>query len=713
MKLTDAQIKTLWSEFIEKMDLTTQIRIIADEYPENSCLNIDYWALDEYNSDFSDLLLSEPERVLDLGEMVVQGYMTPEEKVPISVRVHKLPQDRLIKIRDIRANHLTKLTAVQGLVRKATEVRPEVKVAFFECLRCHSIMRVVQDSLIFREPLECSKDDPLIYVGEPGCGRLNTSTSFKLIENRSRYLDTQEIEIQEAPEEMRGGEQPQRLTVYLHDFLAGKLNPGDRVLITGVLHGVQRRNRNTKSTIFDINHTGLHTQSEVQAYEEITLTDEDISKITKLAQAKDIYATLINSIAPSIFGMDLIKEFIALQMFGGVPKVNPDGTRIRGDIHGLLIGDPGTGKSQLLKYVSASAPRAIYASGKASTSAGLTASARQDSSPMGQGRWILEAGALVLADRGICCIDEMDKMTADDRSSIHEAMEQQTISVHKAGIDATLNTRCAVLASANPQFGRFDRDNFKGIIEQINLPPTLLSRFDVIFPLADEPQKMEDTMKSSHILRAQKGAEMQIQMRQELENGQKEKYKREDLEELMTMTQPDIPIDTLRKYIAYARLNCFPVMSDTALDKIQQFYLEMREKSVQSIAITPRQLEALVRMAEASARIRLDPEVTDEDAERAIKIMNWYLNQVATDDGVADIDVITTGMPHTVRGLIPEVFDLIKVLSEDNQGVSIFKLQKEADKRNMPPDKLDSALDQLKKHGRIYEPKDGYIRLII
>jgi len=710
VKLNDKQIENFWDKLLHEYRVIDEIDHAAEDTDRNY-IDIDYWTIEHFNEKFSDYVLDHPARALRVLEKMIKELT----KRKLTVRIFKLPKTHQIKIRSIRSNHLGKLIAVQGLVRKTSEVRPEMKEGLFECLRCHAVMREYQETMDFHEPLECSKDDPNKYVGDPGCGRPSSSTSFKILLEESTFIDTQETEMQEPPEEMKGGEQPQKLTIYLHDDLAGSLNPGDRVIITGVIAGFQRLNRKSKSTIFDIHMKGIHIQSEERVYEDIQLTDEEIAKIKELAHSKDIYKKLIGSIAPSIYGLELVKESIALQMFGGVPKPNPDGTRIRGDIHILLIGDPGIAKSQMLKYVSGAAPRGIYASGKATTSAGLTAAARQDSSPMGQGRWILEAGALVLADNGVCCIDEIDKMSNDDRSSMHEAMEQQTISVHKAGIDATLNTRCAILAAANPQYGRFDPDGYKSITEQINLPPTLLSRFDVIFPLADKPHKIEDTMVSSHILRTQKGGEMKIQMKHtdELENGQKEIFKREDLEELLTVNEPVITVELLRKYIAYTRITCFPVMTDSAMEKIQKYYLTVRESSEKAIAITPRQLEALIRMSEASARIRIDPQIKDEDADRAIKIMKWYLERVASDNGVMDIDVVTTGVPHTIRGIINEVVDLIKVLSDGNHGVRVSELNSEANKRNIDPDKLQKALEQLKKKGRTYEPKDGYIRLIL
>jgi replicative DNA helicase Mcm len=351
-------------------------------------------------------------------------------------------------------------------------------------------------------------------------------------------------------------------------------------------------------------------ENQEMAFEEVEVTEEDEKEILKMSKDPEIYLKMRQSMAPTIYGMEIEKDALVLQLFGGLSKKMPDGTYIRGDIHTLFVGDPGTAKSQMLNYLSKLAPRSIYASGKASSAAGLTAAAVRDE--FGEGQWTLEAGALVLSDMGIACIDEIDKMSDQDRSSLHQAMEQQEISIAKAGISATLKSRCAILAAANPKLGRFDE--FIPLHEQINMPPALLSRFDLIFSILDKPSREKDTELANHILQTHKAGEVQENIAKSIKS--KHNKKKQDI--LMENILPIFEPDFLRKYVAFAKRNIFPVMSDDALELLKNYYVDFRNSSEDSIPFTPRQLEAFVRLAEASARVRLSDEVTIQDAKRAI-----------------------------------------------------------------------------------------------
>jgi len=454
-----------WEEFFSEMGLESEIIGLTDRYPEERSLKIRFEDLNRFDTDMSIHLLRQPLNVLTAGEEAIRRVVPPtEEPVEIHLRILGVPRDSRIQIRDLRAKHLGRFIAVEGLVRKATEVRPMVVDALFQCLRCGTVIKEPQEGQAFREPMEC-------YEDQGGCKRSANATKFKLLGEASRYTDTQKIEVQEAPEGLRGGEEPQRLSAFTEDDLTGKINPGMRVTLNGILRSSQKGKPGQKSTLFDIMLDVNSIELEQVEFEEIEVTPEDIKRIEAEAADPDIYRRIVASIAPSIYGLSTEKEALAMQLFSGVPKVMPDGRRIRGDLHLLLVGDPGTAKSELLSYMSRLSPRGIYATGKAASAAGLTAAAVRDE--FGEGRWTLEAGALVLADKGLAAIDEIDKMNPQDRSAIHEAMEQQRVSVAKAGITAVLQARCAVLAAANPKFGRFDETKY--ISEQIDLPPTLLS----------------------------------------------------------------------------------------------------------------------------------------------------------------------------------------------------------------------------------------------
>ena len=363
-----------------------------------------------------------------------------------------------------------------------------------------------------------------------------------------------------------------------------------------------------------------YTEAVQEDFYQIEISKDEKEDIIELSKDPAIYEKLISSMVPSIYGYEKIKEALLLQLLGGVHKKRTDGSTSRGDIHMLLVGDPGSGKSAMLKRVSSIAPKGRYVAGKGSTGAGLTAAVVKDEF---LGGWSLEAGALVLSNNGVVAIDEMDKMGEEDRAAMHEALEQQSVSIAKANIQATLSAKTTVLAAANPKFGRFDPHGI--IAEQIDMPPTLINRFDLIFPIKDLPDTSNDEKLARHILRLHQNADI---------------------------SESEVPTQLLKKYIAYARQTSFPVIIESAFNEIKDFYVQMRnrevvdEKASRSIPISARQLEALVRLAEAHAKVRLSKEVTRKDARKAIELLTYCLLQVGLDreTGLIDIDRISTGI---------------------------------------------------------------------
>ncbi|MEM2875989.1 MAG: minichromosome maintenance protein MCM, partial [Candidatus Bathyarchaeia archaeon] len=416
--------------------------------------------------------------------------------------------------------------------------------------------------------------------------------------------------------------------------------------------------------------------------ETVIMSSEEEEQILSLSKDLWIHRKIIRSIAPSIYGYEHIKEAIMYLLFGGVQKSLPD-INIRGELNVLLIGDPGTAKSQLLQYVARISPRGLYTSGRGTTAAGLTAAVLRER----EGGMTLEAGALVLADKGIACIDEIDKMRAEDRVAMHEAMEQHTISVAKGGIVATLNARTAILAAANPALGRYEP--YRTVAENINLPVTLLSRFDLIFILRDQPERETDSKMSEHILSLHKGGVVGL--------------------------EPPIPPDILRKYISYSK-NVKPTLTDEAMERLKEFYLNMRAASEvegSPIAITARQLESLVRIAEARARSALRSEVLVEDAEAAISIMKRSLEQVGIDlsSRKIDIDIIMTGKPKSLRDKLQIVLGTViemereKGMANKSEVLDILK-----DNYSISPADAERLIGQLLKDGTLYSPKEGYLK---
>ncbi len=492
------ELQSHWASVLEEAGRRPAILALSDRYPEERSLEVPFSDIDRADTSLADLLLERPEEVLDAGQRAMRELLpvAGAESEGLRLRLTGLPPTARRLIREIRESDLNRFIALDGIVRRVTEVRPQIRDAVFQCVACRTEFHEPQDeaSMVFREPLECPES-------QGGCGKPAGRTRFRLLPDKSTYVDSQRIEIQENPEILRHGAHPQGLAVMLTEDLSGQVLPGNRVVLNGVLKSFQRASASrggvVRNTTFDLLVLGNSVEWKQQEYDEIVITPEEERLFLEFQGDPTVVDKIVMSLAPTIKGMEEEKEAIALQLFGGVEKKFPDGIRVRGDIHVLLVGDPGVAKSQLLRYISEVAPRGIYTSGKGATAAGLTAAAVKDE--FAGGRWVLEAGMLVLADGGMAVIDELDKMTPEDRSAMHEVLEHGQCSIAKAGITSTLNARCPVLAAANPKWGRFTND--RTVSEQIDLPPTLLSRFDVIFSIRDLPNQERDRKLAAGILR--------------------------------------------------------------------------------------------------------------------------------------------------------------------------------------------------------------------
>jgi len=688
-----------WSRLL-KQKYKRELGEISREYPHKRSLYIDYRDIEKFGKvgiGLADELLENPGKVIeDVLEALKANQLirTKDGNEPkgINIRFTNLPKKTAI--RNIRSEDINTFVSVEGILRKTTEVRPRIVEAVFRCPAGH-FTKKEQKYGKFIDPDGCATD---------GC----TFKKIELIPKRSKFVDSQKLRIQESPEGLRGGEQPQTLDVDVTDDLSGKVSPGDRIIINGILRSMQRVIKGEKSTVFDIFLECNSIEVAEKEFEEVEIDEKAEDEIRRLSQDPMIYRMITHSIAPTIYGGEDVKQAIALQLFGGIAKEMPDGSRLRGDIHVLLIGDPGIAKSQLLRYVVKLSPRAIYTSGQSSTAAGLTATAVKDE--FGEGRWTLEAGALVLADMGVAAVDEMDKMEKGDRSALHEAMEQQSISVAKAGITATLKSRCALLGAANPKYGRFDM--FGDISDQINMPPSLLSRFDLIFIMTDQPEQKRDLAIAEHILKAHSTGELIAQHKKTPIPGVTDEYIAQQLKPVM----PDIDPALFRKYVAYAKRSCFPMLSAEAKEAIVNYYLKLRgiAEPNKPVPVTARQLEALVRLAEASARIRLSDAIDLSDAERVIHIVDACLRQIAYDakTGTFDIDKVVTGISKEKRDIVRVIKDAIRDIGGEGRRAGIDQVIDAVSSKGFARDKVREGIDMLLRHGEAMEPKSGIIQLI-
>jgi replicative DNA helicase Mcm len=853
---------------------------LAQEYPnERRSLYVDYNDLFTFDRDLAEDYLTKPEQMQEYAEEALRLYDLPADVSlgQAHVRLRGLPSEQTVDIRDLRVqdDHIGSMIAVQGIVRKATDVRPKVTEAAFECQRCGTMSYIPQSEGSFQEPHECQ-----------GCERQGP---FSVNHDQSEFVDSQKLRIQESPEGLRGGETPQSIDIDVEDDITGDVTAGDHVTVTGVLHIDQVTQGQEKTALFDLYMDGVTIEIEDEEFEDMDISDEDIAEIVELSNDPEIYEKMVGSIAPAIYGYEREKLAMVLQLFSGVTKHLPDGSRIRGDLHLLLIGDPGTGKclkgdtrvtlhdgrerlirdiveknlddpkpvddgvwdevdfevpsmqadgsiesqratkvwkreapeklyrirtasgrelevtpshplfvpggtgpnavraaeleggqfvatvqesqsvladggaatvearstgpstvgqidwdriesieavepeddwvydlevegthnylsngvvshnSQMISYVEQVAPRSVYTSGKGSSAAGLTAAAVRDDFGDGQ-QWTLEAGALVLADKGIAAIDELDKMDSGDRSAMHEGLEQQKISVSKAGINATLKSRCSLLGAANPKYGRFDQ--YEPIGEQIDLEPALISRFDLIFTVTDQPDPEHDSRLAEHILKTNYAGELHTQ-REQVPNSE---FTEEEVENVTEEVAPDIDAELLRKYIAYAKRNVYPTMSDEAKDAIEEFYVDLRSKGADEdapVPVTARKLEALVRLAEASARVRLSDTVDEKDAEKVIEVVRNSLEDIGVDPetGEFDADVVETGTSKSQRDRIKSVKALISDIEEEyDEGAPIEEVLDRAGEVGMDEDKAEKEIESLRKKGELYEPVQGHLR---
>lgn len=644
-------------------------------------LIIDFNDLTIFDRGLAHIVERNPEQAFEaaskaIRELLVKEYPEYVESVEKFYPRFRNPA-KILKIRELTSEYIGKLVAVEGIVTRLTRIEAKIVKARYKHL----------------DP-ECGEEFDWPEIGEMGeriekppyCPRCGKTGKFELLFDKSKFIDWQKIVIQEKPEETPPGQIPRNIEVILTSDLVDTTRPGDRATVIGVLRVMPTTSgqRGTGKSIFSFYIDANFVDVQQKILEEVEITREDEEKIRELARDPWIREKIIASIAPSIYGYWNIKEAIALLLFGGTPKILPDGTRIRGDIHVLLVGDPGTAKSQMLQYTARIAPRGIYTSGKGSTAAGLTASVLRDKTT---GEYYLEAGALVLADGGVAAIDEIDKMREEDRSAIHEALEQQTVSIAKAGIVARLNARTAVLAAGNPKYGRYIIE--EPISKNIDLPPTILSRFDLIFVIQDIPDPKRDKLLAEHVL------EIHI-----------------DVEKAKPVIDPHL----LKKYISYARRYIRPKLTEEAKKLIAEFYVETRRGSrehsdTSPVPITPRQLEALIRLAEAHAKMALKTKATVEDAEEAIRLMYYTLRRIGYDieSKQLDIDILETGISRSRQLKARDFVKFIEELFEEYNQLKYSDVINRALEKGFNKEFTIEMIKKLKREGILYEPEPGVL----
>ncbi|KAL0454144.1 UNVERIFIED_CONTAM: DNA replication licensing factor MCM4 [Sesamum latifolium] len=599
--------------------------------------------------------------IFDIVLMDMVSRINPLFEKHIQARIFNLKSST--SMRNLNPSDVEKMVSLKGMIIRCSSIIPEIREAVFRCLVCgYYSDPIVVDRGRIDEPTICGKQE---------CQSKNSMT---LVHNRCRFADKQVVRVQEMPDEIPEGGTPHTVSLLMHDKLVDAGKPGDRVEVTGIYRAMSVRVGQTQRTVKSIFKTyidclhlkktdksRMHVEDQMETENgasknnnESTLDEDKVVQLKELSKQPDIYERLTKSLAPNIWELDDVKKGLLCQLFGGNALKLPSGASFRGDINILLVGDPGTSKSQLLQYIHKLSPRGIYTSGRGSSAVGLTAYVAKDPET---GETVLESGALVLSDRGICCIDEFDKMSDNARSMLHEVMEQQTVSIAKAGIIASLNARTSVLACANPIGSRYNPR--LSVIENIHLPPTLLSRFDLIYLILDKADEQMDRRLAKHIVALH-------------------------FEDPDNSEQDVIDLPTLTAYVSYARKHIHPQLSDEAAEELtrdtcgdekKRKFPRKQQKVIifpcelllfgvlakvvyftslyklQVITATPRQIESLIRLSEALARIRFSQWVEKRDVTEAFRLLEVAMQQSATDHstGTIDMDLITTGVSASER----------------------------------------------------------------
>ncbi|KAK9883161.1 hypothetical protein WA026_001361 [Henosepilachna vigintioctopunctata] len=601
-------------------------------------LEVNIEDLGSYDETLADRLTKQPSEHIQLFEdaakEVADELTAPRpvgeeevEDVQIMLTSEALPSG----LRNVKSDAVSHLVKIPGIIVSASGIKAKATRMAIQCRSCKNVipnLSVKPGLEGYIMPRKCNTEQ----AGRPKCPQ----DPYFVMPDKCKCVDFQILKLQELPDGIPQGEIPRHVTLYCDRYLCDKVVPGNRVTVLGVF-SIKKISKPTKD-VKDKAITGVRAAYMrvigIQLTEDgrgalgcsiVSAEEEDLFR--RMAANPNIYDQLSSSIAPSIYGCEDIKKAIACLLFGGSRKRLPDGLTRRGDINILLLGDPGTAKSQLLKFVENVSPVGVYTSGKGSSAAGLTASVMRDPATR---NFVMEGGAMVLADGGVVCIDEFDKMREDDRVAIHEAMEQQTISIAKAGITTTLNTRCSVLAAANSIFGRWDETKGE---ENIDFMPTILSRFDMIFIVKDEHDKQRDMTLARHIMSVHMNAGHVIEQ----------------------PSDGELSLELVKKYIYYCRTRCGPRLNAQAADKLKRRYVLMRSGSLQhekeskhssGIPITVRQLEAVIRMSESLAKMQLLPFATETHVNEALRLFQVSTLDAAMSGNLAGAEGFTTEEEH-------------------------------------------------------------------
>uniref|UniRef100_A0A8C0Q500 DNA replication licensing factor MCM5 n=4 Tax=Canis lupus TaxID=9612 RepID=A0A8C0Q500_CANLF len=655
----------------------------------------EYWVevemedLASFDEDLADYLYKQPaehlqlleEAAKEVADEVTRPRPTGEEVLQ-DIQVMLKSDASPSSIRSLKSDMMSHLVKIPGIIISASGVRAKATRISIQCRSCRNTLSniAMRPGLEgYALPRKCNTDQ----AGRPKC----PLDPYFIMPDKCKCVDFQTLKLQELPDAVPHGEMPRHMQLYCDRYLCDKVVPGNRVTIMGIYSikkfglttskGRDRVGVGIRSSYIRVLGIQVDTDGSGRSFAG-AVTPQEEEEFRRLAALPNVYEVISKSIAPSIFGGTDMKKAIACLLFGGSRKRLPDGLTRRGDINLLMLGDPGTAKSQLLKFVEKCSPIGVYTSGKGSSAAGLTASVMRDPSSR---NFIMEGGAMVLADGGVVCIDEFDKMREDDRVAIHEAMEQQTISIAKAGITTTLNSRCSVLAAANSVFGRWDETKGE---DNIDFMPTILSRFDMIFIVKDEHNEERDVMLAKHVITLHVSALTQTQA-----------------------VEGEVDLTKLKKFIAYCRAKCGPRLSAEAAEKLKNRYIIMRSGARQherdsdrrsNIPITVRQLEAIVRIAEALSKMKLQPFATEADVEEALRLFQVSTLDAALSGTLSGVEGFTS---QEDQELLSRIEKQLKRRFAIGSQVSEHSIIQDFTKQKYPEHAIHKVLQLMLRRGEI------------
>lgn len=664
-----------------------EIRQLAQRYPnEQRSIYVDWPDLYRFDPDLADDYIVHPDQLQQYAKEALRLYDLPID-ISLSganVRIRNISETDCRDIGDVRSRDVNRLIGITGTVDSIEQVQSTLEVAAFECQLCGTLNRIPQ-SLYGEnnEPHECQ-----------GCER---SGKFRVNVSKSNFIDTQTIYVEQRPPGVGTDDDRDVITVKIEDDLVDEVVPGDRIDVFGIARYTEKITNSTASV--PDKYIEASAITEASQYP-LNIDDADKQEIIRLSEIDSIYDAIIDSIAPTVHGYEREKLGLALQLFSGVTKELPDGSRIRGDIHIAILGDPGVAKSQLARYAARVAPRSVHVSGTNTTKVGLTAAAKRTSNS--SKTWTFEAGALPKAHHGICCVDNITDLQIEDHRTLHDVLEEQVVEASKGSSTVSIPASASLLAVGNPKFGRFDP--YEPIDEQLSLEPGLVSQLDLLFVLMDQPGGDQDEKIAESILQTNYAGELNTQQAELDIVGVSESEVGKQLDEVAPTIDPEL----LQKYIAYSRTNCYPRLTDEAHKLIKEFYVEIRSFGVDEdrpVSVSARKLEGFVRLAEASARIRLSDTVDLSDAERVIELARSCFKDIGIDSQSGKSGKYQEDVTKNFRGLVEDLDE------EYRDGIPRDILMHRVSEIGMDPKKAEHELDKLFQKGEAYTPAKDVITL--